>query len=69
MIDRRQEFEDLLRQMIVAGQATGEIAPDDPEQLLTAVLALVQGLTADPGLATRALPDPEIILRLLRPSA
>ena len=67
MIDRRQGFEDLLRHLIVAGQATDEFALDDPDQLVTAVLALVQGLTADPALGTRTLPDPEIELRLLRP--
>lgn len=64
---RRRAFLDLLRQLIVEGQATGEVAPDDPDQLVAAVVALIQGLTADPELATPTLPDPEIVLRLLRP--
>ena len=71
MRDRRRAFENLLRDAIVEGQATGEVAPDDPDQPVTAVVALVQGLTveAGQGLGARALPDPEIVLRLLRPSA
>jgi AcrR family transcriptional regulator len=66
MIERRQAFQRLLRQLIVEGQATGEVVQDDPDQLVTAILALIQGLTIDPQLTTRVLPDPEIVLRLLQ---
>ena len=69
MRSRREAFANLLRQLIVEGQATGEVALDDPDQLVTAIVALVAGLTADPSHTPRTVPDPEIVLRLLRPPA
>ena len=33
-----------MRQLIVEGQATGEIAGDDPDQLMVALLASFDGL-------------------------
>jgi AcrR family transcriptional regulator len=40
-----QAFADLLRQLIVKGQAEGSVIDADPDQLLTAVAAALDGLT------------------------
>jgi AcrR family transcriptional regulator len=41
---RGREFRERLRELIVAGQASGEVAGDDPDQLVTAVTACLDGL-------------------------
>ncbi len=58
-----------IRLMIVDGQATGEIAKDDPEQLIAALMSLIEGLvTWIPSTEVgAAFPDPRIVLRLLKP--
>jgi AcrR family transcriptional regulator len=58
-----------IRRMIVDGQATGEIARDDPDQLIAALMSLVEGLvTWVPSAKSKArFPDARIVLRLLRP--
>ncbi len=62
-----------LRQLIVEGQATGEVAPGDPDQLVAIVNACLDGLTRwalrDPEQFSTYVPDAEIILRLLKPPA
>lgn len=61
-----------MRQLIVEGQASGEVAPGDPDQLVAIVSACLDGLTRwalrDPEQFRTYVPDAEIILRLLRPS-
>ena len=63
---RDMEFRDTLRQLITEGQATGEVVGDDPDQLVTAVAACLDGLgrlvLASPALA---FPDAGIVLRML----
>jgi AcrR family transcriptional regulator len=58
-----------IRRMIVDGQATGEIARDDPDQLMSALMSLIEGLvTWIPSTASEArFPDARIVLRLLKP--
>ncbi len=67
---RGLRFAELLRQLVVEGQASGEVADDDPDQLVAAVLASIDGLTrfalnhAD---LKGHFPDPRIVLRMLAP--
>lgn len=66
-----QAFQDLLRRLIVEGQATGEVANADPDQLVTAVLASLDGLARlsviNPERFQQHFPDARIILGMLRP--
>ena len=69
---RGQVFQRLLRQLIVEGQETGEVARDDPDQLIAAVMACIEGLwkgmvLLDPEEVRQHFPDSRIILRMLRP--
>jgi AcrR family transcriptional regulator len=63
----------LFRQLIVEGQATGEIAQGDPDQLVTALMVYLDGLTRlavyNPEQFSKHFPDAEIILRILKPPA
>jgi AcrR family transcriptional regulator len=69
--ERRRKIQAVLRHLIAVGQATGEVAPGDPDQLVRAVLATLDGLTdwqsSDPAAHRAAFPDAEIILRMLMP--
>jgi AcrR family transcriptional regulator len=69
---RYQMLLDTMRQLIVEGQATGEVAPGDPDQLVAVVSACLDGLTRwavrDPDQFRTAVPDAEIVLRLFKPS-
>ena len=61
-----------IRKLIVEAQASGDVAADDPDQLLFALLATIDGLVgriSDPMRVEerRHFPDPKIILRMLRP--
>jgi len=61
-----------IRILIVEAQARGDVAGDDPDQLLGALLAIIVGLespTPSPGRADGrgSFPDSKIILRMLRP--
>jgi AcrR family transcriptional regulator len=65
-------LQDIMRQFIIEGQAAGEIVNDDPDQLLVALLACVNGLMKrammlDPKDANSHFPDAKIILRMLKP--
>ena len=61
----------LLRQLIVEGQTTGEVAQGDPGQLVTALMVYLDGLTRlsmyNPEQFRQHFPDAEIILRILKP--
>ena len=69
---RYQMLLDTMRQLIVEGQATGEVAPGDPDQLVAVVSACLDGLTRwavrDPEQFRTYVPDAEIVLRLFKPS-
>ena len=63
-------IQDAMRQLIVEGQATGEIVSDDPDQLMVALLTCFNGLMKratmlDPNDAESHFPDAKIILRML----
>ena len=65
-------IQDIMRQLIVEGQAAGEIAKDDPDQLMVALLACFEGLMKrasmlDPADNNKHFPDSKIILRMLKP--
>lgn len=66
-----QAFTDLLRQLIVDGQAEGSVIDADPDQLLTAVSATLDGLTrlamSNPERFRQHFPDASIILAMLKP--
>jgi AcrR family transcriptional regulator len=68
---RRERFLGEFRQLIVDGQATGEVAADDPDQLVIAIVATLEGLARfglhNPERFYRLCPDANILLRMLRP--
>jgi AcrR family transcriptional regulator len=70
---RYQTLLETMRQLIVEGQATGEVAPGDPDQLVAIVSACLDGLTRwavrDPEQFRTYVPDAEIVLRLFKPQA
>ena len=64
-------IQDIMRQLIVEGQARGDIAKDDPDQLLAALMASIDGLVKraeflDRNGAKEHFPDAKIFLRMLR---
>lgn len=73
MSARGRAFVTILRRMIVEAQATGEVAPDDPDQLVTAVAASLDGLTRLgrhlPDGSESRFPGADIILRMVKPPA
>src|SRR5208282_5068499 len=65
-------IQNIMRELIVEGQATGEIAKDDPDQLMVALMACISGLMKratmlDPKDAQKYFPETKIILRMLKP--
>ncbi len=65
-------IQDIMRQLIIEGQATGEIVKDDPDQLMVALLACFNGLMKratmlDLSDSKKYFPDAKIILRMLKP--
>ena len=62
-------YQKLMRQMIVEAQAAGEIAADDPDQLLMVITACLDGLLAmrNSSQFKRQFPEAGIILRILKP--
>ena len=68
-----QTYQDVLRQLIVEGQATGEVAEGDPEQLVIVFLTCLDGLSRlalrEPEWVKKHFPDSEIILRIFKPPA
>jgi AcrR family transcriptional regulator len=68
---RRESFLGEFRQLIVEGQATGEVAAGDPDQLVIAITTSLEGLTRfglhHPEQFHRLCPDASILLRMLKP--
>jgi len=68
-----QTYQNVLRQLIVEGQATGEVAEGDPDQLVIVFLTSLDGLSRmalrDPEWVKQHFPDTEIILRIFKPPA
>ena len=66
-----QIYQDMVRQLIVEGQATGEIAEGDPDQMVTIVLASLDGLSRwalrEHEQFKKNFPDVGIILRIFKP--
>lgn len=61
-----------MRKLIAQGQITGEIAKDDPDQLLGALMACLDGLsramlTLSPDEARGSIPDARVVMRMVRP--
>ncbi len=73
MIRQRQAYQDVMRQLIVEGQATGEVAAGDPDQLMVVVLVSLDGLSRwsmyNPEEFTQHFPSAEIILRIFKPQS
>jgi len=66
-----QELHGAIRQLIVDGQATGEVVKDDPDQLVVALVAFVRGLMKkaemlDPKDPKFHFPEAKIILRIFK---
>ncbi|MGG1290290.1 TetR/AcrR family transcriptional regulator [Bacillus smithii] len=62
-----QTFQNVVRQLIVEGQANGEFAEGDPDQLVMAVIACLDGLSRLALRNPEHFPDTRIILRMLKP--
>jgi AcrR family transcriptional regulator len=65
-------IQDVMRQLIIEGQACGEIANDDPDQLMVALIVCFDGLMKrasmlDAAAGKNNFPDTRIILRMLKP--
>jgi AcrR family transcriptional regulator len=69
--ERGQAYFDGMRQLIVEAQATGEVAAGDPDQLVVALMVYLDGLSRlavrEPELLKQHFPEPEIVLRMLKP--
>ncbi|MDQ2716821.1 MAG: TetR/AcrR family transcriptional regulator [Chloroflexota bacterium] len=70
--EQSRTYRSVLRQLVVEGQVTGEIAPGDPDQLVGAVTACIAGLSQGavwqaPEQFQKTFPDVEIILRMVVP--
>jgi AcrR family transcriptional regulator len=68
---RGRDVTEAMRQLVTEAQAAGQVAADDPDQLVTAVMACLDGLgrvtLADPAQATGHFPAAQIITRMLEP--
>lgn len=71
ILARGRAVADTMRQLVTGAQAVGEVAPDDPDQLVIAIMACLDGLgrftLAYPGQAAEHFPAAEIITRMLEP--
>ena len=70
--EQSRTYRTVLKQLVVEGQATGEIANDDPDQLVAVVTACVAGLSQGatwqaPEQFQKTFPDVDIILRMFVP--
>ena len=70
--EQSRTYRSVLKQLVVEGQTTGEIANDDPDQLVAVITACVAGLSQAatwqaPEQFQKTFPDVEIILRILMP--
>ncbi len=70
MRQQGQAFRDMLTQLVIEGQKTSEVAADDPDQLVTMVIACLEGLTRlslhHPRQLGESYPDTHILLRMLQ---
>jgi AcrR family transcriptional regulator len=70
IVARGRAVASTMRQLVTQAQAAGDAAPDDPDQLVTAVMACLDGLgrfmLAYPGQGAEHFPAAEIIIRMLR---
>jgi AcrR family transcriptional regulator len=68
---QNQVFREVLRQLIIDGQKTFEIAQGDPDQLVTLVLTWLDGLSRlawqDPERFEKHFPDARLFLRIFKP--
>jgi hypothetical protein len=66
-----QAYQDVMRHLIVEGQATGEVAEGDPDQMVIVVLACLDGLSRlalhNSEQLKRHFPDAGLLLRMLKP--
>jgi AcrR family transcriptional regulator len=66
---QKDAFLGLLRSLVVDAQTRGTVHADDPDQLIVAISAILEGLTRlalnDPDQFRRTCPDPAIVLRML----
>jgi AcrR family transcriptional regulator len=73
MQERGHFFVGAVRRLIVEGQATGEIAQGDPDQLVLTLIAYLDGLTRlslyDSDRVRAHFPATEIVLRMFRPES
>ncbi|HVU12437.1 MAG TPA: TetR/AcrR family transcriptional regulator [Phototrophicaceae bacterium] len=71
MLRRGLGFQSLIRQLIIDAQASGEVAPGDPEQYVILLIALFDGLSRQTLRGAERLkdhyPDVDIILKMLKP--
>ena len=69
---RRRILCDMVRELIVEGQATGEVVLEDPDQLVLATFAYLDGLIQFSDYNSKQysdhFPDPKIFLRMLKPA-
>jgi Tetracyclin repressor-like, C-terminal domain len=70
--EQSRTYRTVLKQLVVEGQAAGEIANDDPDQLVAAVTACVAGLSRaaiwqTPEQFQNTFPGVDIILRMFVP--
>jgi AcrR family transcriptional regulator len=68
---RGRAVAEVMRQLVTEAQAAGEVAADDPDQLVIAVMACLDGLgrftVTSPAQATGHFPAAQIITRMLEP--
>jgi AcrR family transcriptional regulator len=71
ILARGRAVADTMRRLVTEAQAAGEAAPDDPEQLVIAIMACLDGLgrftLTYSGHASAHFPAAEIITRMLQP--
>jgi len=62
---------DIIRELIIQGQDTGEVAKGDPDQMTIAITSCIDGLSRfalrTPELLKKHFPDTAIILRMIKP--
>ncbi|MGI0071631.1 MAG: TetR/AcrR family transcriptional regulator [Thermoplasmata archaeon] len=73
MLARAAEIQRRIRGLVVAAQRAGELGPDDPDEIVTALLGCLEGVWRrstrdDAGSSPAHLPRAEIVLRLLGPA-
>jgi AcrR family transcriptional regulator len=66
-------FIEVIRKLIVEGQATGEVAEGDPDQMVTLILVALDGLSRwalrGPEQFEKNFPDASLIMRIFKPES